>query len=329
MSATQTAVDPGSVPTLGDVTLLACWRCRAPLIEVGADVRCSVCSRCNTVTSREGGIWRCLSPDRASFFQPFLAAYEFIRAAEARGSNDPAYYLALPFKDITGKLSEQWFIRAHTFRHLERHLVTPLAARQFRPLRILDLGAGNGWLSYRLSLLGHQPVAVDLQTGNSDGLGAAAHYATHVSAMFPLVQASLDELPFAEGTFDLVIFNASFHYSEDFARSLGEAIRCTRRGGSVVIADTPWYRRERSGLEMVEEKHKNFQARYGFSSNSLASMEFLTPERLKAMAACLGIQWRILKPFYGLNWALRPLRAKLQRRRTPSKFHIFVAEVPA
>jgi SAM-dependent methyltransferase len=270
---------------------------------------------------------RSLAPEEAAKFERFVAEYELVRAAESRGSTDPAYYLALPFQDLTGKLSSQWKIRAVTFRYIERHILEPLAARRGRPLRILDLGAGNGWLSYRLSLLGHQPVAVDILVNEHDGLGAAMHYANHLPSMFPRVQASLDRLPFQNAAFDLAIFNASFHYSTHYATTLAEALRCTRKDGRVVIADTPWYRHEASGLRMVEEKRAYFKTTYGFASDSLPSQEFLTPQRLDDLASALKLEWSVLKPFYGVDWALRPLRAKLARRRPPSRFHIFVAEV--
>ncbi len=74
---------------------------------------------------------------------------------------------------------------------------------------------------------------------------------------------------------------------------------------------------ESSGKEMVDEKHMHFLATYGFASRSLASQEFLTPKRLESLATAFGIHWNIFKPFYGLQWALRPLRAKLKGRRTP------------
>jgi SAM-dependent methyltransferase len=144
--------------------------------------------------------------------------------------------------------------------------------------------------------------------------------------MFPRVQADLNHLPFASSSFDIAIFNASFHYSEDFAATLAEALRCVRPGSSIVIADTPWYRKERSGLDMVAEKHAHFLNAYGFASNSLRSQEFLTTERLHTLAHAFGLRWRVLKPWYGLHWALRPLRARLRGRRVPSKFHVFVAE---
>jgi SAM-dependent methyltransferase len=252
-----------------------------------------------------------------------------IRAAEGRGGTQSEYYLGLPFKDISGRNSGQWAIRARTFRAIEQSIVAPLAQLNQRPLRILDLGAGNGWMGYRLALQGHLPVAVDLLTNDRDGLGAAIHYNTHLHPLFPRVQADLDRLPFASSIFDLVIFNASFHYSEDYERTFAEALRCTRAGGSIVIADTPWYAEEESGRRMVMEKHKRFFAAYGFASNSIASLEYLTPDRLRRLQKAFNLEWSDIKPFYGIRWALRPLRAKLAGRRPPSQFRIYAARVSA
>jgi SAM-dependent methyltransferase len=312
-----------SITSSSETFPLCCWSC-GTAFDPQVSLR-HLCPRCGTVTLQEEGIWRSLSPRLARSFHRFVAEYEFIRQAEGRGSNDTAYYLALPYKDLTEKLSAQWKIRGTTYRYFERRILSHLPKG---PLRILDLGAGNGWLSYRLSLLGHRPVAVDILTNERDGLRAAAHYAAHLPSMFRRVQASLDCLPFPDAAFDLAIFNASFHYSEDYSRTLAEAIRCTRPGGSIVIADTPWYRHESSGRAMVEEKHAHFLATYRVASEALASQEFLTPQRLNILATTFGIRWKTFKPFYGLQWALRPFHAKLKRRRTPSRFHTFMAEVP-
>jgi SAM-dependent methyltransferase len=280
-------------------------------------------------TQYRNGIWRALSPDRVDHFRKFIAEYELIRAAEGRGCAQPEYYLNLPFKDISGRNSGQWAIRARTFRAIQRSIVAPLARRTGCALRILDLGAGNGWLSYRLALRGHLPIAVDLLTNDRDGLGAAAHYNTHIRPLFPRVQAELDRLPFASSVFDLVIFNASFHYSVNYERTFAEAVRCTCPGGSVVIADTPSYAEEESGRRMVEEKHQAFFATYGFASDSIASLEYLTPARLQQLGTAFNLEWSEIKPFYGIRWALRPLRAKLAGRRPPSQFRIYAARVNA
>jgi SAM-dependent methyltransferase len=194
-------------------------------------------------------------------------------------------------------------------------------------LNVLDLGAGNCWLSFRLALRGHQPVAVDLLLNAFDGLGAAAHYQRRVPNLFPRFRAELNRLPFADRQFDIAIFNASFHYSEDYRRTLAEALRCLRRPGKIIIADTPWYSRQQSGEAMLQERRSFFQAKYGFASNALPSLEFLTDERLEALQKSFGLRWTRLEPDYGMRWRLRPLIAKLRGRREPSRFRIYVAEV--
>jgi SAM-dependent methyltransferase len=252
--------------------------------------------------------------------------YQRIRFAEGRGSATAEFYLHLPYKDVTGANQDQWSIRARTFRCFD-HQVLPALAAGRKSLDILDLGAGNGWLSYRLALREHRPVAVDLMTDSRDGLSAAQHFRSNLGVLFPCVQAELDNLPFADGQFDLAVFNASFHYSENYQRSLGEALRCLKSGGAIVIADTAWYSSEASGARMVAERHASFTKRFGTASGAIPSLEFLTDERLQALAQHFGLRWRVLTPFYGLLWAMRPVLAKLRGRREPSTFRIYVAEV--
>jgi len=312
---------------------LSCWQCRASLTDMFPATRTGsgehVCPSCAATTQYQDGIWLSLAPEQIDHFRRFITEYEFIRAAEGRGSAESEYYLNLPYKDISGRNSDQWAIRARTFLTMERDIIAPLARRRGRPLRILDVGAGNCWLSYRLALLGHLPVAVDLLINDQDGLGAAIHFNRHVRPLFPRVQAALDRLPFASSIFDLVIFNASFHYSEDYQCTFAEAFRCTRPGGAVVIADTPWYAKEESGQKMVEEKHKRFTATYGFPSNSISSLEYLTSYRLQRLQNEFNLKWKSIKPFYGIRWSLRPFLAKLRRRRQPSQFRIYAAWVNA
>jgi SAM-dependent methyltransferase len=275
----------------------------------------------------EDGIWRALPKKRAAHFERFVHQYQAVREAEGRGSNNPEYYLALPHKDLSGQNHAQWKIRARTFEYLMRSIIPGLESRISRALDVLDLGAGNGWLSYRLGLRGHLPVAVDLSTSASDGLAASAHYRQKLPRLFPRFQAELDCLPFAESQFDLAIFNASFHYSEDYERTLGEAIRCLRPGGSVIIADTAWYKRDESGRRMLAERKQAFTRRFGFPSDAIASQEYLTDERLSALAAQFGLRWQTYSPHYGLHWAMRPVIARLKGSREPSRFRIYVAEV--
>ncbi len=310
---------------------LQCPQCRSPLGslhsgEFPPEFLYS-CPACFFQMLNEDGIWKALPPARAAHFARFMREYQAIREAEGRGSGSPEYYLALPYRDLSGRNQDQWAIRARTYRYLENRILPHLEAAAHGGLDMLDLGAGNGWMSYRLALRGNRPVAVDLFATGLDGLAAAVHYRHMLPRLFPRFQAELDALPFAGGQFDVAIFNASFHYSDDYAATLGEAIRCLRSGGTVIIADTAWYRRDESGRRMIAERQKAFTQRYGFPSDGLASLEYLTNERLSDLEKKFGFAWKVHTPFYGARWALRPFIATLKRKREPSRFRIYVAEV--
>jgi SAM-dependent methyltransferase len=285
------------------------------------------CGGCSFVFAQEQGIWITLPPDRQGHFARFMREYDQVRRAEGRGNDDPEFYLALPYRDLTGRNSWQWAIRSRTYRYIERRILPGLREAANPSLTVLDLGAGNAWLSYRLTALGHRPIAVDLLTNKYDGLGAAIHYRRVLPGFFPRFQSELDKLPFAESQFDCVIFNASFHYSENYERTLAEAVRCTRPGGTVIVADSPTYSCEECGQKMVQERREFFQKAFGFKSDALASCEYLTAERLIALEARHDIEWRTHRVWYGFQWAFRPLVAKLKRRREPSQFWIYTAKV--
>lgn len=267
------------------------------------------------------GIVNALSPDRAAHYSRFIVDYERIRAAEGRGSQNDEFYLSLPYKDTSGRNSKQWKIRARSYDYLMSHVLEQNLRLEGR--RILDLGAGNCWMSFRLALARHRPFAVDLLTNENDGLGAAEHFRKHLPGMFPRFQAELERLPFQNEQFDAVIFNASFHYAEDYLATLREALRCTKMGGMIIVSDTPWYSSEQSGRRMVLERNVSFLERYGTASDSIKSLEYLTDERLRTLEEILGVRWSIHYPRYGLKWAMRPLGARLFNRREPSRFRIY------
>jgi ubiquinone/menaquinone biosynthesis C-methylase UbiE len=132
----------------------------------------------------------------------------------------------------------------------------------------------------------------------------------------------MDNLPFDSGQFDVAIFNASFHYSSDYEKTLREVLRCVRRPGMVIVADSPFYWREESGKQMLEERRAMFERQFGICSASNDSRDYLTEGTLNELAEQLEVRWNLCKPWYGLSWALRPLRARLLRRE-PSKFYLW------
>ena len=266
------------------------------------------------------GIWRFLLSERKAHFSVFMDEYQLIRQAEGRGSADPEYYRLLPYKDLTGRMSGDWRIRASSFRVFLRKVLQPMERSIGKPLKCLDMGAGNAWLSNRLAQRGHLVAAIDLLTNDWDGLGAHLQYE---ATLLP-VQAEFDRLPFEIQQCDLVIFNASLHYSPAYTKTLKEAKRVLKPGGKIIVLDTPVYHSPESGQQMVEERQARFMNLYGFPSNALPSENFLTYARIDQLSQWLGVQWRAFKPYYGLSWSLRPWIAKMTGRREPAEFFVLV-----
>lgn len=260
-----------------------------------------------------------MDPERHAHYEQFIHEYETVRRAEGRGSPDPAYYQALPYKDLTGRMDRAWRIRAKSYRSLEEDVIQPLELKK-KPLKILDLGAGNCWLSNLLAKRGHYLAAVDLLINLEDGLGAHVHYQVD----FVPVQSEYDRLPFTHDQFDVAIFNSSFHYSVDYAHTLIETLNCLKSEGVVIILDTPVYNDGDSGRRMIEEREQKFEEKYGFPSNSIKNEGFLTYDSLEQLGNELGLNWEIYKPFYGLRWALRPWKAKFLGGREPAEFLVIV-----
>jgi SAM-dependent methyltransferase len=305
---------------------LQCPRCSGfigNLPDTTADATL-ICSDCYLKLTNENGIWKALLSERSAHFSSILKEDQCSHSA---GSSDSAeYYLALPYRDLSGHESRQWALQSCTLRYITRHILPGIAPSHDGQLRILDLGAGNGWLSYRLSLDGHAPIAVDLLTNDRDGLGAAGHYKKRLTRLFSRFQAELDTLPFVDDDFDLIIYNDSFHYSENYERTLAEALRCARSDGTVLIAGTPWYGNETDGQQMLVERREAYAQSYGLSSDALSSLEYLTDNRLRRMEASFGIHWQIHTPNYGIQQLMREVLAKLRGTHEPAQLRIFTAK---
>jgi ubiquinone/menaquinone biosynthesis C-methylase UbiE len=293
---------------------LYCPACRAALDMEDESARCQQCARC---FKKKQGVWRLLHPGRSARIEEFLADYTRVRLAEGRGSDDPAFYRQLPRCPDNHPIAWQWSIKRRTFQCLRTRVLPSDGAS----LLVLDVGAGTGWLSHQLALLGHRPCALDVSVDDQDGLQAARHF----EPSWPRIQAEFDFLPLADASMDLIIFNASLHYSTDYVVSLRESLRVLRPGGRVVILETPVYRHEASGRQMVAVRRAQFLQRFGTRSDSMASEEYLTWARVEMLSSALALNTVTRWPRYGVRWALRPWLARLRRAREPSRFPILIA----
>ena len=305
---------------MNQTLVFACPRCRGELRTVAPDHL--VCDKDSLSFSCLDGIWRFILPERRSHYAQFIGEYETVRQGEGRGAASAAYYRALPYHDLSGRRVSDWRIRAASYDSFSKNVLTPPNNRQGQPMTILDLGAGNCWLSNRLAQGGYNVAGVDLTVNDFDGLGCHRFY----DASFTPVEAEFNHLPVPDHSTDLVVFNASLHYSEDYAASLSEAMRTLKADGRLVIIDSPIYQKAESGRRMVEEREAEFVRRYGFPSKALKSENFLTYEGIKKLGGALGLKWKFITPHYDIRWRLRPLKAQLLGRREPAKFQIIIGQ---
>jgi len=239
----------------------------------------ATCETCQQTFARREDTWCFLPPSREREFADFRREYQTVRADEGWGALDASYYRALPHVDQDDPQRNIWCIRECSFERLLRLIGNG------KPLKILDVGAGNGWLANQLARQGHTLAALDLADDSRDGLGARVHYETS----FEAYQAEFDRMPFGEAQFDVVIFNAALHYADALSVTLREARRVMRSDGSIMVMDSPFYARPLSGTAMVAEREASFARKYGFN-RQVRTIGFLTRAGLEQSAAEAGLE---------------------------------------
>lgn len=182
-----------------------------------------------------------VDPVFAHHLAAFLAPFEALRHQEARRLLDPALYPALPYGHAVAN-DPEW-----RQRQLDWEVVQCLASEGSR-LRVLDVGAWNGWLSNRLAEAGHQVTALDYFVDACDGLGARRFYATEWQA----VQMDLEDLIVVDDSFDVVILNRCLQFFADPLRSLGQAAGLVRTGGLLLATGLAFFRDPRRKAQQVE-----------------------------------------------------------------------------
>jgi ubiquinone/menaquinone biosynthesis C-methylase UbiE len=282
-----------------------CPECHAPLTLNGEELACAGIAPTPTLPRNGGGghrfrqkdgIWLLLSKEARQRLTQFLRAYAKVREAEGWARPEPdsdlnanaAYYLALPDYDLSGLYNATWKMRGRNYSEMVAHLTQQYPGS----LRILDLGAGNCWMSRRLAEAGHQVCAVDINMHPADGLPVARVYFNRLSVRFARVEGEMANLPLADSQFDAVIANASLHYAPDLNAALREAARVLRPGGTLVTLDSPFYSSAAAGEQMLAEL-KAAYARYHLPTDAAGS--FFTDASFSDALAAAGlgrIEWR-------------------------------------
>ena len=138
------------------------------------------------------------------------------------------------------------------------------ALLQSQPLgRLLDVGTGTGRMAELLEPLATGVAALD---NSPEMLRLARARLQHLApGRIELVQGDFAALPFAESSFDTVLFHQVLHYAQAPETVLAEAARVTRAGGRIAIVDFAAHDRE-------ELRDRHAHARLGFADEQIAAL---------------------------------------------------------
>ncbi len=302
-----------------------------------AQVRCRECGACYL---RAAGIWRMLTEEQRRQYTSFLEGYPVMRRLEG-WERDEDYYLSLPNVKKSDPIARRWRIRRRSLRVLEWVMRSGTRRRRYPATRelespvgkwALDLGAGNGWLSHHLVRRGFNTVALDLNVSGIDSLAGGQLYLDREDIWFGRVQASMDNLPFADDAFALCTISGALYYADGPA-TLRSVWRILQTGGTVVINDSPVYSHQASGLAMSEEQRIRVRSLLGRSPPDLpGGSGFLVRSSVVEQMQQAGFEVQVISTERLLGRAkrlavklLKGSKFKVQReKREEARFPVFV-----
>ncbi|QEM06137.1 methyltransferase domain-containing protein [Mucilaginibacter rubeus] len=128
---------------------------------------------------------------------------------------------------------KEWKIRKQSCSLLISYL-----KRKRKPIKILEVGCGNGWLSAKLSEIGQSEVTgLDV---NRVEINQAINVFSKKNLKFIYDRFPSEHL---EGLkFDIIVFAASIQYFNCFSEVINEAFKCLTVRGEIHIVDTPFYK---------------------------------------------------------------------------------------
>ena len=106
-----------------------------------------------------------------------------------------------------------------------------------KPLKILDIGTGTGFIALLLAEMGHEVTGIDIA---EDMLKQAQKKFEKLQMNVQLLLGDADKLPFEDETFDIVINRHVFWTMPEPEKAAAEWKRVLKTEGKLVIIDGDW-----------------------------------------------------------------------------------------
>ncbi|HEU4471336.1 MAG TPA: class I SAM-dependent methyltransferase [Flavisolibacter sp.] len=237
-----------------------------------------------------------MSLNRDVHISSFEALYLALRQKEQWLYRDEQVRL-LPNITPSDPHYKDWQVR----RRSSLWLATTLR-RKRRPLDILEVGCGNGWLSARLKEL-PDTLVTGLDINHTEIEQARRVFGNRSGLCF--IEGDLDSELLGHAFFDVIVFAASLQYFDSARDVIAKAIQKLKRGGEIHILDTRFY--ERKELEGARHRSADYFSKMGFEAmesfyfhHTLDELDQFSPRILYDPASLFNrLRWK-RHPFHWL-----------------------------
>jgi len=110
------------------------------------------------------------------------------------------------------------------------------------PVRVADLGCGEGYLALEAARWAKQVIAVDVSERALEGAKALA--AQRSIKNLHVRKGDIEDLPLEDGSVDVALLSQALHHAKDPARAIREAARVLSAGGTLLLLDLKSHKEE-------------------------------------------------------------------------------------
>jgi ubiquinone/menaquinone biosynthesis C-methylase UbiE len=133
---------------------------------------------------------------------------------------------------------QEWQLRQQSCRRLISYL-----QKKQRPFKILEVGCGNGWLSYQLSKIpGAEVTGADVNFTELQQAGRVFNAEPNLQFIYGDIQSEV----FEDFKFNVIVFAASIQYFSSLSEIISSAFKLLKPHGEIHILDSHFYERGES-----------------------------------------------------------------------------------